>query len=62
MGHEPLVFLTDQDGAVKAVVQSVFIIFVHRLCLWHIMFKVPVKVKLQSTKIEDFRQRFNSIV
>ena len=62
MGHEPHVLLTDQDQAVKAAVEVVFTTSVHRFCMWHIMFKVPVKVKVESSQTEAFRQRFNNIV
>ena len=44
MGHEPYVVLTDQDPSVKFAVESVFTSAVHRFCMWHIMFKVHVKV------------------
>lgn len=62
MGNEPNILLTDQDHAVKAAVEKVFTKATHRFCMWHIMFKVPSKVKLDSTQTEDFRKRFNSIV
>ena len=62
MGHEPYIILTNQDLAVKAVVEEVFITSVHRFCMWHIMFKVPVKVKVDLSEVEGFRQRFNEIV
>ena len=62
MGHEPYVVLTDQDPSVKVVVESVFTSAVHRFCMWHIMFKVSVKVKVDASVLEDFRKRFNFIV
>ena len=62
MGHAPHVIMTDQDGAVKAAVAIVFPNVIHRFCMWHIMFKVPTKVKLDPSVVENFRNRFNSTV
>ena len=62
MGHEPYIILTDQDLSVKAAVESVFTTVVHRFCMWHIMFKVSTKVKVDKSEVEDFRKRFNYII
>ena len=43
--REPKVVLTDQDPSMKVAVSDVFKTARHRLCMWHIMEKVPVKVK-----------------
>nr|XP_043630526.1 protein FAR1-RELATED SEQUENCE 5-like [Erigeron canadensis] len=42
--REPKVVLTDQDPSMKVAVSDVFKTARHRLCMWHIMEKVPVKV------------------
>nr|XP_043639392.1 protein FAR1-RELATED SEQUENCE 5-like [Erigeron canadensis] len=42
--REPKVVLTDQDPPIKVVVSDVFKTARHRLCMWHIMEKVSVKV------------------
>ena len=56
------IILTDQDGAVKAVVEKVFTTDVHRFCMWHIMLKVHVKVKVDSDRTQEFKRRFNYVV
>ena len=40
----PLMVITDQCSAMKQVVPLVFTESRHRLCMWHIMRKVPTKV------------------
>nr|XP_043638135.1 protein FAR1-RELATED SEQUENCE 5-like [Erigeron canadensis] len=42
--REPKVVLTDQDPSMKVAVSDVFKTARHRLCMWHIMEKVSVKV------------------
>ncbi|KAK1430092.1 hypothetical protein QVD17_12597 [Tagetes erecta] len=42
----PLLVLTDQDPAMKQAVAAVFTQSRHRLCMWHIMKKLPSKVKM----------------
>ncbi|XP_076908549.1 protein FAR1-RELATED SEQUENCE 5-like [Bidens hawaiensis] len=41
---QPKLVLTDQDVAVKQVVRVVFDQSIHRLCMWHIVKKIPLKV------------------
>lgn len=43
-GTQPSLVLTDQDPAMKQAVARVFNQSVHRLCMWHIMYKLPLKV------------------
>ena len=40
----PVLVLTDQDASLKQAVESVFSNSKHRLCMWHIMKKLPKKV------------------
>ncbi|KVH98697.1 MULE transposase domain-containing protein, partial [Cynara cardunculus var. scolymus] len=40
----PLMILTDQCPAMKQAIASVFPDSRHRLCIWHIMNKVPNKI------------------
>ncbi|GJR19537.1 FAR1-related sequence 5-like protein [Tanacetum coccineum] len=47
---EPTMIVTDQDGAMKRAIEAVFKKAKHRLCMWHIMQKIPTKVLLN---IED---------
>ena len=40
----PKVIVTDQDGAMKVAIETVFPLARHRLCMWHIMQKLTSKV------------------
>ncbi|GJT78221.1 FAR1-related sequence 5-like protein [Tanacetum coccineum] len=40
---EPTMIVTDQDGAMKRAIEAVFKKAKHRLCMWHIMQKIPTK-------------------
>ncbi|XP_059643663.1 protein FAR1-RELATED SEQUENCE 6-like isoform X2 [Cornus florida] len=44
LGHAPKAIITDQCKAIQAAVAKVFPKSSHRLCLWHIMQKIPVKL------------------
>nr|GFB06173.1 protein FAR1-related sequence 5-like [Tanacetum cinerariifolium] len=35
--------VTDQDGAMKRAIEAVLTESKHKLCMWHIMQKVPAK-------------------
>lgn len=41
---QPRLIFTDQDAALKQAIPLVFPDSTHRLCMWHIMRKVPGKV------------------
>jgi transposase-like protein len=41
---EPNCFITDQDPGMRKAFEEVFTQSRHRLCMWHIMQKLPVKV------------------
>ena len=41
---QPIFVLTDQDASMKQAVSTVFTTSIHRLCMWHIMRKLPSKV------------------
>ncbi|GKC45272.1 FAR1-related sequence 5-like protein [Tanacetum coccineum] len=41
---EPTMIVTDQDGAMKRAIEAVFTKAKHRLCMWHIMQKIPSKI------------------
>ncbi|KAH9610286.1 hypothetical protein KSS87_004290 [Heliosperma pusillum] len=61
-GKEPHCFFTDQCPAMKIAVPAVFKTAAHRLCMWHIMQKVPEKVGPTVAKETDFVSRLNSVV
>ncbi|GKE74992.1 FAR1-related sequence 5-like protein, partial [Tanacetum coccineum] len=41
---QPTMVVTDQDGAMKRAIEAVLTESTHRLCMWHIMQKVPAKL------------------
>lgn len=42
--RSPKIIVTDQDGAMRNAVAEVLPDSKHRLCMWHIMQKLPAKV------------------
>ncbi|KAH6830121.1 hypothetical protein C2S53_017962 [Perilla frutescens var. hirtella] len=62
IGGSPSLIITDQDLRLKVAVRQVLPDTRHRLCMWHIMFKVPDKLPMHIRKNETFRKRLNSIV
>ncbi|KAH6770461.1 hypothetical protein C2S52_015264 [Perilla frutescens var. hirtella] len=62
MGQAPRMIITDQDPAIKIAVERVLIGTRHRLCMWHIMLKIPDKVPIILRKNEVFTKKFNAIV
>ncbi|KAH6775754.1 hypothetical protein C2S52_013315 [Perilla frutescens var. hirtella] len=56
MGGSPSLIITDQDLGLKVAPDTR-----HRLCMWHIMFKVPDKLSAHIRKNETFRKRTTSI-
>lgn len=59
--QEPCYIVTDQGVAMKQTVEGVFKTARHRLCMWHIMKKLPNK--LGSVNVEaGFRARLHSLV
>ncbi|KAJ0816936.1 putative transcription factor FAR family [Helianthus annuus] len=53
-GTEPRLILSDQDPSMKQAIQQVFTTSRHRLCMWHIMKKLPTKIAgdlLQNTDV-----------
>lgn len=45
---ESYLVLTDQDPAMKQAIPTVFKNAKHRLCMWHIMNKIPTKVSYKQ--------------
>ena len=43
-GDQPKVVVTDQDPAMKKAISAVFTEARHRLCMWHVMHKLSLKV------------------
>ena len=44
VGSQPKVVVTDQDPAMKKAISVVFVDTRHRLCMWHVMHKLSLKV------------------
>ncbi|XP_021975531.1 uncharacterized protein LOC110870660 [Helianthus annuus] len=57
---QPKLVLTDQDPSMKAAILEVFIESRHRLCMWHIMKKLPIKIAgdlLQNSELRALMHR-----
>ncbi|KAI3516261.1 hypothetical protein L1887_15172 [Cichorium endivia] len=61
-GKEPVMVITDQDPAMKKAIERVFPNSRHRLCMWHITSKLPVKVSWEIMNNSQFKKDFNNIV
>ncbi|KAK1582750.1 hypothetical protein Q3G72_017880 [Acer saccharum] len=77
-GRHPTSIITDQDLAMKAAIAKVFPNTHHRLCLWHIKkiyveklsqvyfkkskFKIGMKKCILQYKIEEFEEKWKSLV
>ncbi|GJU23163.1 FAR1-related sequence 5-like protein [Tanacetum coccineum] len=59
---QPTMIVTDQDGAMKLAIEEVLTESKHRLCMWHIMQKIPAKICKEIYDETDFKERFNKIV
>ncbi|GJS18790.1 FAR1-related sequence 5-like protein [Tanacetum coccineum] len=59
---QPTMVVTDQDGAMKRAIEAVLTESTHRLCMWHIMQKVPAKICPEIYDETDFKERFGKLV
>nr|XP_017228819.1 PREDICTED: protein FAR1-RELATED SEQUENCE 5-like [Daucus carota subsp. sativus] len=68
MGRNPVVFITDQCPAMKVAVPVSFcgdndlVPSKHRLCMWHIMQKFPIKVGNRLCKETDFMEKMKKYI
>ncbi|XP_074312132.1 protein FAR1-RELATED SEQUENCE 5-like [Silene latifolia] len=60
--REPQCIITDQCRGIKKVVPKVFKKAKHRYCMWHIMQKVPEKIRSTISKETGFVSRLNVVV
>nr|GEV55710.1 protein FAR1-related sequence 5-like [Tanacetum cinerariifolium] len=58
----PNIVVTDQDGAMRLAVAAEFAESKHRLCMWHIMQKIPAKIVSRIYDDTDFKDKFGKIV
>ncbi|GKB30056.1 FAR1 DNA binding domain, zinc finger, SWIM-type, MULE transposase domain containing protein [Tanacetum coccineum] len=56
------IIVTDQDGAMRLAVAAEFPESKHRLCMWHIMQKIPTKVVFRIYDETDFIEKFGKII
>ncbi|GKA90228.1 FAR1-related sequence 5-like protein [Tanacetum coccineum] len=61
---QPTMIVTDQDGAMKLAIEEVLTKSKHKLCMWHIMQKIPAKgiICKEIYDETDFKEPFNKIV
>nr|GEW81537.1 hypothetical protein [Tanacetum cinerariifolium] len=59
---QPIMVVTDQDGAMKRAIEAVLTESKHRLCMWHIMQKVPAKIFPEKYDETEFKERFGKLV
>ncbi|KAJ0485727.1 putative MULE transposase domain, FHY3/FAR1 family [Helianthus annuus] len=60
--RQPLLVLTDQDCAMKQAVSNVFEKSHHRLCMWHIVQKIPSKIKGDNLTNIEIKEKFHKLV
>ncbi|XP_021975296.1 protein FAR1-RELATED SEQUENCE 5-like [Helianthus annuus] len=55
-------FVTDQDPAMKKAISVVFVDTRHRLCMWHVMHKLSLKVGVRLCNSINFKERIYGVV
>nr|XP_051211523.1 protein FAR-RED IMPAIRED RESPONSE 1-like [Lolium perenne] len=61
-GKEPRLMITDEDASMREAMRFVLITTIHRLCMWHIMKKLPEKISPSLREDPAFFKRVNSCV
>ncbi|KAK9049408.1 hypothetical protein SSX86_031622 [Deinandra increscens subsp. villosa] len=59
---QPRLVLTDQDGSMKSAIEAVFYQSSHRLCMWHIMRKLPSKIEDDAVDNAALRKSIHKLV
>ncbi|KAI3825568.1 hypothetical protein L1987_07059 [Smallanthus sonchifolius] len=59
---QPKLVLTDQDASMKQAVAIVFHESIHRLCMWHIMKKLPSKISSDLLDNTNLRSSIHKLV
>jgi hypothetical protein len=61
-GVAPHLIITDEDASMKAAIAQILPNTVHRLCMWHIMKKVPKKVGPSIREDDEFWRTLHKCV
>ncbi|KAJ0603697.1 putative transcription factor FAR family [Helianthus annuus] len=59
---QPIFVLTDQDASMKQAVSTVFTNSIHRLCIWHIMRKLPSNISNDILDNTTLRSSIHKLV
>ncbi|XP_022024460.1 protein FAR1-RELATED SEQUENCE 5-like [Helianthus annuus] len=62
VGSQPKVVVTDQDPPMKKAISAVFVDTRHRLCMWHVMHKLSLKVGVRLCNSTNFKERICVVV
>ncbi|XP_035838232.1 protein FAR1-RELATED SEQUENCE 5-like [Helianthus annuus] len=62
VGSQLKVVVTDQDPAIKKAISAVFVDTRHRLCMWHVMHKLSLKVGVRLCNSTNFKERICGVV
>ncbi|XP_021998458.2 uncharacterized protein LOC110895447 [Helianthus annuus] len=62
VGSQPKVVVTDQDPVMKKAISVVFVDTRHRLCMWHVMHKLYLKVGVRLCNSTNFKERICGVV
>jgi hypothetical protein len=58
-GKAPELIVTDEDASMRAAIIIVFANSIHRLCMWHIMKKLPKKIDPHLLEECEFWEEVN---
>ncbi|KAG6660517.1 protein FAR-RED IMPAIRED RESPONSE 1-like isoform X1 [Carya illinoinensis] len=61
-GQAPKVLITDQDNALKAAIEEVFLNTRHCFSLWHVLEKIPESLAHVIKQHENFLPKFNKCI
>ncbi|XP_076896789.1 protein FAR1-RELATED SEQUENCE 5-like [Bidens hawaiensis] len=61
-GKQPTFVLTDQDPSMKQAVHSVLDKSIHRLCMWHVITKLPLKIDGNLLNNSNLRRSIHKLV
>ncbi|XP_076881738.1 protein FAR1-RELATED SEQUENCE 5-like [Bidens hawaiensis] len=61
-GKQPQLVLTDQHPAMKQTMSAVMTDSHHRLCIWHVTDKIPLKLKGEMERNNEIKSRVHKLV